>query len=169
MPDIIFDTNVLSNFSLAERLDLLKSLYSGSACCPGAVVTEILHGLQCGHAGLSAISDSLSQNWPRIEDPATATEHHLFATLSISLGAGESSCIAMAAQRGYILACDDRLARNEATRLGVKLTGTVGILIKAIRVEAIELKEANAILRKMVKAGFYAPVKRIEAEMVRGE
>lgn len=166
MPDIIFDTNVLSNFSLAGRLDLLKSLYPGSACCAGAVVTEILHGVQCGHAGLCAVSDSITQNWPRIEDPATSAERQLFALLSISLGAGESACIALAAQRGYILACDDRLARSEAARLWVKLTGTVGILIKAVRVEAIELKEANAILRKMVKAGFYAPVKRIEAEII---
>jgi predicted nucleic acid-binding protein len=166
MPDIIYDTNVLSNFSLAGRLDLLKLLYPVSACCAGAVVTEILHGVQCGHAGLYAVSDSLTQNWPRIEDPTTSAERQLFAALSISLGAGESACIALAAQRGYVFACDDRLARNEAARLGVKLTGTVGILIKAVRVEVISLKEANTILRRMAKAGFYAPVKCITTTMI---
>ncbi len=166
MPDIILDTNVLSNYSLAGRLDLLKRLYPTSACCAGAVMTEILHGVQCGHAGLRDIFESLGQNWPRIEDPASPSEQQFFALLSISLGAGESACIALAAQRRYIFACDDRLARNEAIRLGVTLTGTVGILVKAVRVGAIEMKEANTILGRMIKAGFYAPVKRIEKEMV---
>lgn len=166
MPDIIFDTNVLSNFSLAGRFDLLKLLYSNSACCAGAVATEIQRGIQCGYAGLSAVSNSLALDWPRIEDPASPTEHHLFAALSISLGAGESACIVLASQRDYVFACDDRLARNEAARLGVKLTGTIGILIKAVRVEAIDLKEANTILRRMVKAGFYAPIKSITTTMI---
>jgi predicted nucleic acid-binding protein len=168
MPDIIFDTNVLSNFSLAGRFDLLKLLYNDSACCAGAVATEIQRGIQCGHAGLSAVANSLAHDWPRIEDPASTMEHQLFAALSISLGAGESACIVLAAQRGYVFACDDRLARTEAMRLGVKLTGTVGILIKTVRVEAIDVKGANTILRKMVKAGFYAPVKSITALMVCG-
>ncbi len=42
MPEIIFDTNVLSNFSLAGRLDLLRELYPTSACCTLAVRGRIL-------------------------------------------------------------------------------------------------------------------------------
>lgn len=166
MPDIIFDTNVLSNFALAGQLKLLRELYPDNACCTGFVVSEILRGLRQGHQGLESLSNAIATGWPRQEDLTTPAERRLFALISISLGDGESSCLALAAHRGYVFACDDRLARNEAVRLGVPLTGTVGILIKAVRIGAVELKEANAILRKMVKAGFYAPVKRIEAEMV---
>jgi predicted nucleic acid-binding protein len=90
----------------------------------------------------------------------------LYASISVSLGDGESSCLALAAQRGYVFACDDRLARSEAVRLGIPLTGTVGILIKAVRIGAIDLKKANAILKRMIQAGFYAPVTRITAVMV---
>ena len=76
------------------------------------------------------------------------------------------SCLAIAAERGYVFACDDRLARSEAARLAIPLTGTVGILIKAVRIGAIDLKKANAILKLMIQAGFYAPVTRITPAMV---
>jgi predicted nucleic acid-binding protein len=67
-----------------------------------------------------------------------------------------------------LFACDDRLARSEAVRLGVPLTGTVGILIKAVRNGVLDFKKANAVLKKMIAAGFYAPIKRITREMVAG-
>lgn len=166
MPDIIFDTNVLSNFARAGQLELLREMYPDNACCTGFVVSEILRGLRQGHQDLEPLSASIANGWPRQEDLTTPAERQLYAAISVSLGDGESSSLALAAHRGYVFACDDRLARNEAARLGVKLTGTVGILIKAVRGKTIDLKEANAILRKMVKAGFYAPVKQITREIV---
>jgi predicted nucleic acid-binding protein len=88
--------------------------------------------------------------------------------ISVSLGDGESSCLALAAERGYVFACDDRLARCEAARLGIPLTGAGGILIKAVRIGVIDLKKANAVLKRMIAAGFYAPVQRISKEKVGG-
>lgn len=166
MPDLIFDTNVLSNFARAGQLELLRKLYPENACCSGFVVSEILRGLRMGHADLETLAESAIAGWPRQEELRTGAERQLYATLSTSLGDGESSCLALAVHRGYIFACDDRLARNEATRLGVKLTGTIGILIKAVRLDLLTVKQANAILRAMVKAGFYAPVKQITAGML---
>ena len=79
---------------------------------------------------------------------------------------GESSCLALAAQRGYVFACDDRMARSEAVRLKIPLTGTVGILIKAVRISAIDLKKANTILKRMVQAGFYSPMTKIASDNI---
>ncbi len=169
MPDIIFDTNVLSNFSRAGQLGLMRKIYPDSACCSGFVVSEILRGLRQGHHDLEPLAAGIVTGWPRQEEMATTAERQLYAAISISLGDGESSCLALAAHRGYVFACDDRLARNEATRLEVPLTGTVGILNKAVRIGVVGLKEANAILRKMVKAGFYAPVKSITEANVNNE
>lgn len=67
----------------------------------------------------------------------------------------------MAKVRGFIFACDDRLARREAAFLGVKLTGTIGIILKAVRKQIIDNKVADRILTKMVAQGFYSPVKSI--------
>ncbi|MDA8414581.1 MAG: hypothetical protein M0023_12455 [Desulfobacteraceae bacterium] len=143
-------------------------MYPANACCSGFVVAEVLRGFRQGHTDLEALVQLLSNGWPRQDDLSTHSERQLYARISVSLGDGESSCLALAAQRGYVFACDDRLARSEALRLGITLTGTVGILIKATRIGAFNLKKANAVLKRMIAAGFYAPVTRITREMVEG-
>ncbi|MBC7961346.1 MAG: DUF3368 domain-containing protein [Steroidobacteraceae bacterium] len=166
MPDIIFDTMVISNFAKAAQLGLLRALYPDNACCSGFVVAEVLRGFRQGHGDLEELVQLLSNGWPRQEELATPAERQLYARISISLGDGESSCLTLAARRGYVFACDDRLARSEAVRLEIALTGTVGILIKAVRTGAIDLKKANLILKSMIAAGFYAPMTRITTAMV---
>ena len=166
MPDVIFDTMVISNFAKAGQLELLRKMYPANACCSGFVVAEVLRGFRQGHTDLEPLVQSLSDGWPRQYDLSTPAERQLYARISVSLGDGESSCLALAAQSGYVFACDDRLARSEAVRMGIPLTGTVGILIKAVRIGAIDLKKANAVLKRMIAAGFYAPVARISREMV---
>jgi len=166
MPDVIFDTMVISNFAKAGQLELLRKMYPANACCSGFVVAEVLRGLRQGHTALEPLVQLLSDGWPRQDDLATPAERQLFARISVSLGDGESSCLALAAQREYVFACDDRVARSEAVRLEIPLTGTVGILIKAVRTDAIDLRKANTILKRMIAAGFYAPVLWITKEMV---
>ena len=168
MPDLIFDTMVISNFAKAGQLELLRRMYAANACCTGFVTAEVLRGVRQGHTDLEVLVTSLSEGWPRQEDLATPAERHLYARIAISLGDGESSCLALAACCGYLFACDDRLARSEAVRLGVPLTGTVGIMIKAVRSGVLDLNKANAVLRMMIAAGFYAPIKRITSQMVAG-
>ena len=162
MPEIIFDTTVLSNFALAGRLDLLRELYPASAHCTGAVVAEINRGLRKGRSGLAPLAGIPDSGWPTITEFATPSEQRLYELLLISLGEGEASCIAVAAHRNYVFACDDRLARKEAMRLAVPLTGTVGILIKAVQTRLVENSVANELLQEMVRQGFYSPVTRIE-------
>jgi len=169
MPEVIFDTMVISNFAKAGQLDLLRTLYPQNACCSGFVVAEVLRGFQQGHSDLEALIQLLADGWPRQEDLVTQAERRLYARISVSLGDGESSCLALAAHRGYVFACDDRLARSEAVRLSIPLTGTVGILIKAVRTDAIDLKRANAILKRMIQDGFYSPMAQITSAMIAGE
>lgn len=168
MPDVIFDTMVLSNFAKAGQLELLRGMYPVNACCSGFVVAEVLRGFRQGHPDLTHLVTLLSAGWPRQEDLSSHMERQLYARISVSLGDGESSCLALAASRGYVFACDDRLARSEAVRLDIPLTGTVGILIKGVRSGVITLRKADIVVKSMIANGFYAPVKRITREMVGG-
>jgi predicted nucleic acid-binding protein len=165
MPEIIFDTCVLSNFALSGAMPLLKKLYPQSAFISNMVVLENLRGIQKGYDSLTAVRDAVDDGWLQEVSCTAPEEKRLFATLSVSLGIGESSCIAIARYRGYIFACDDRAARKEASLCGVRLTGTVGILVKAVRVREIDLRKANSILKKMAAHGFYAPVEKITKEI----
>ena len=80
----------------------------------------------------------------------------------LSLGLGEASSIAIAKARGFVFASDDRAAWREAKLMDVKLTGTLGILKKALKHNTIDLKNGNLILAKMIKVGFYSTVKSLK-------
>jgi predicted nucleic acid-binding protein len=55
--------------------------------------------------------------------------------------------------RGCRFASDDADARAAARRLGVSVTGTLGILA---------LAQANALLADMVAAGYRSPMERLD-------
>ena len=158
MPEIIFDCCCLSNFALSDSLFILKNLYSSSAFVTEFVSAEIMRGIQRGHKDLAKIQDSLKEGWLKEVVLSTKEEKSLYETLSVSLGLGEASSIAVAKARGFFFACDDRTARREAGLLDVKLTGTLGILKKAVWNRIIRLKEGNLILADMIAKGFYSSV-----------
>ncbi|MGK7918608.1 MAG: DUF3368 domain-containing protein [Trichodesmium sp.] len=52
-------------------------------------------------------------------------------SLKLVVDDGEAEAITLAYELGYRLIVDDKQARNTAKRLGIKIIGTVGILVKA--------------------------------------
>jgi len=162
MPEIILDCCCLSNFALSNSLFILKNLYSKSAFVTDFVSAEILRGVQIGHKDLAKIQDSLREGWLKEVVLSTKKEKSLYETLSVSLSLGEASSIAVAKSRGFFFACDDRAARREAGFLDLKLTGTLGILKKAVRNKTINLKEGNLILTEMIAKGFYSSVNSLK-------
>jgi predicted nucleic acid-binding protein len=68
------------------------------------------------------------------------------------IGAGERSVISWAAaHRGFIAVLDDREARNIAQRLGIKILGTVGVVLRLKRAGLIS--EVKSHLVKIRTAG----------------
>lgn len=163
MPELIFDNCVLSNFALSASLHILKSLYARTAYITDFVAAENTKGVLKGYKGLAGIKEAVNEGWLREITLSTQAEKALFESLSISMGLGEASSIAAAKERGFVFACDDRAARREASFLNVKLTGTIGILVKAVRKNITDYKHADDILKSMVASGFYSPVTSIKA------
>lgn len=161
MLEIVFDACVLSSFALAGEMGLLERLYRGRGGLTDFVAAEVLRGAQGGQARLEVIGTAVTAGWLTQTGFRSAAEKAAFNALSRSLGWGEASSIAVAARRGLIFASDDRLARAEAARAGVKLTGTVGILIKAVRQGLRDPAEGDRVLGAMIAAGFYSPIRSI--------
>jgi predicted nucleic acid-binding protein len=157
MPEIVLDTCVLSNFALAGAMGLIEKLYGGQAVVPDFVAVEIMRGIQSGNAGLEAVPEAIKAGWLKEAFLRSREEKELFEVLSRSMGLGEAAGLALAAKRGWRFASDDREARAEAARLGICLTGTAGILIKAVRSGVCDLGAADASLAKMIEAGFFSP------------
>lgn len=162
MPEIIFDCCVLSNFALSGSLFVIKAMYEDSAFITNFVSVEIMRGIQRGHANLQIIQEALKSGWLKEKELKASEEKTLFESLSVSLGLGEASCIAVAKKRGLLFACEDRAARREASLLGIKMTGTLGILKKAIKRKIINLKKADFILKAMIEHGFHSPVSSLK-------
>jgi len=160
--EIVFDCCVVSNFALSESLPVLKRLHGGSAFITDFVSAEIWRGVQSGHAGLAGIQEALRHGWLKEISLSRTEEKALFQPMSVSLGLGEASSIALAKARRLLFACDDRAARREAGILGVKLTGTLGILRKATQKRTISQKEGDTILAKMISRGFHSPVRSLK-------
>ena len=71
-------------------------------------------------------------------------------TEELNLGLGEAETIAYAYERDMRAVIDDARARKVAAKLGVKLTGTIGLLMKAQEKGLVESSSKTALdLRKV--------------------
>jgi len=162
MPDVIFNNCVLSNFALSDALNILTTLYSNASYITDFVSAENTRGILKGYKELVRIREAVRDDRLKEITLKSKAEKALFESLSVSIGFGEASSIAVAKTRGFVFACDDRVARREAGLLGVKLTGTIGILVKAVRKNIINSHHADEILNRMIAYGFYSPVDSIK-------
>jgi hypothetical protein len=116
---VVVNTTPIIALSVIGRLDLL-SLLSGEVMTPPAVRSKILEGGSQG-IGSTAFAD---MSWLRVvplQDPRRA-----------DLDRGKAEVIALAQEvNADLIVLDERLARQHARRLGLKLTGTIGVLLKA--------------------------------------
>ena len=148
---ILLDNTVLTNFALINRADLILDLW-GTRC---ATTTAVIKEYQAGVAsrGLPAkFWDKLAVLTPQPLEETTETG------LSPILGKGERSCIAIGVHRQALFVSDDANARREARRLGLTVSGTIGILILNIRRGNLTLADGNVFLTNMVAHGYRTPV-----------
>lgn len=148
---VLLDNTVLSNLALTGRDDLPFRLWGEAAVTTAAGRAEYQAGVEAG-----LIPGSDWDTLPVIE--LTAEEDAMALSFSAGLGPGERTCLAVAVQRKGMLASDDLHARRAATRLGVPITGTVGILAACVRSGYLALAEANRLLEAMIAAGYRSPI-----------
>lgn len=120
---IVSDTSIITNLISIQHLFLLVNLYQ-TVIIPQAVFQELL---VLG----DSISNQLSQPWINVQavvDQSTIAELQSRARLD----RGESEAILLAQQlNADLLLIDERRGRAEAQRLGIRITGLLGILIEA--------------------------------------
>jgi len=78
----------------------------------------------------------------------------------LNLGKGESEVIALSKDTGVRIIIDDLKARKIAETLGLNITGTIGILLKAEKLGLIESAYAKA--RELKDKGFYVSDELLE-------
>jgi len=64
----------------------------------------------------------------------------------------------MALIRNCRILTDDRDARELARHLKIPLSGTLGVLVRLIDLDVLNLDDADALLSQMMTAGYRSPV-----------
>lgn len=91
----------------------------------------------------------MALDWLQVQAPTDAA---LVAVLGLAVGKGEAEAIALAVERQWLLILDDRKARRWARSLGLRVCGTVGVLLRAKRQGLIEA--VKPLLEALKAAGF---------------
>ena len=125
MPETISNTSPLQYLYQCNLLELLPGLY-GRVVVPEAVAAEIREGRVLG-VSLPAIEELPWASIKAPKDPA-------LLPLVADLGQGEREALALGKESpGSLVILDDGLARRYAAHLGLRLIGTLGVLIRAKR------------------------------------
>jgi len=148
---VLVDNTVLTNYALIARPDLVTDLRGVEFATTPEVMAEYQAGVT-GRGMPVAVWDSLPQLTLNPAEPRFADR------LLPRLGRGERSCLAVAVHRQGAIACDDAVARREAQRLGLIVTGTIGILVVNIRQTRLTIADGNAILAGLIALGYRSPL-----------
>ena len=142
MPDrVILNTSCLIALENINQIKLLDDLYQ-ELIIPTAVKEEF-GSPQINNLTLVTVSLSLAE----------------LLEQELNLGPGESQVLALAKEDNLTAVLDDQKARSVAARLEVDFTGTLGILLKAEKHNAINSAANEA--KKLKKEGFYISQKLI--------
>jgi len=124
MPEIISNTSPLLYLYRIEALEWLPKLCSQDIWVPSAVVIEIEEGRRLGYD----VPNPSQYDWLRLVEPRTIPSEWL----ATDLGAGELAAMALALENpNRIVLLDDALARRIAQAAGLKVWGTLKILLEA--------------------------------------
>lgn len=136
---VISDASTIIGLSNIDCLNLLKNLYSEIE------ITSVVEN----EVGLKL------PEWIKINNNYNQI---VYRSLVPMLDDGEASSIALALEsEGSLLIIDERKGRKYATRLGIKITGVTGIIIKA-KNEGF-LKSGKSKLDELIDQGFRLSMK----------
>ncbi|NEN97126.1 MAG: DUF3368 domain-containing protein [Moorea sp. SIO3I7] len=123
---VISDTSAITNLAAIQHLQLLPQLYN-QVIIPEAVYRE-LADIDPPVPGTLEVQ---SASWLEVRQVLNyEVVEHLQS--EVSLDPGESEAIALALEiNADLLLIDERRGRAEADRLGLRITGLLGILVEA--------------------------------------
>jgi predicted nucleic acid-binding protein len=132
---IIVDTSVLIALEKLNLLTLLCKVYD-EIIIPEGVKKEY------GELNLPCL---------KIQKPERNLVHLL--TKDLNLGIGEAEVISLSKESTVNALIDDKQARKIAKNLGLKISGTIGFLLKAEKLGVIT--EAYPYVEELKKSGFF--------------
>jgi len=122
MPEVVTNTTPIISLLKLSKLEILKDLYS-EIIVPNAVYEEVQEG-----RNKTYYKDLNQFQWIQIREVVDRNSLKFF----YDLDTGEAEAIVLAKEiKAQLLIIDEKLGRYYASQAGLKITGTLGVLIKA--------------------------------------
>ena len=128
---IVSNTSPLIALAKVDLLSLLQSLFE-EVRIPPAVHRELL-----AKTGEDAARLDRALKHFIVVAPAPASTSPAQERVTQGIGEGEGQAVLLARELGSLLLIDERAGRTAARRLGVPVTGTVGVLIRAKEIKLV--------------------------------
>lgn len=147
MPNVITNTSPIQYLYQTSLLDLLPKLY-GEVILPEGVAVELTEGRNLG----VAVPNTQDYSWFRLYS-SPALNFNIFGAVENILGRGEKEAIVLGLEiPDSLIILDDGLARSYAKNLGLKITGTMGVLLKAKKSGYLSL--VKPVIEELILLGF---------------
>ena len=146
MQKVVSNSSSLIHLAKIGKLELLR-IYFRTITIPEAVLREcVLEGKDREEVELIKSAD-----WLKVSQ---VSDKNLVRLLQYSIDDGESEAITLALETGAdLILLDDSDAREKARLYGLKMTGTIGILLRAKMEGKIESLREN--LKRLKRTGFW--------------
>lgn len=150
MPEAISDSSTLIHSAGIGRLELLKGFYDKILITPSVWKEVVEEGH--GRPGALEVREACSLGWVKVMTPVNESVVRL---LKRELHAGEAETIALAIeQQPDVVFLDESEARRVANLYGLRITGIIGILMRAkSEGKIVSLRDELVKLRN--EAGFW--------------
>lgn len=153
---VVSDSGPLIWLAKAGRIRLLQELFE-EVLVPLEVYNEVVPGgLKAGFSDALAVEESVKEGWMKIVSLA-ANDKETSSRISVSakeIHLGEAQAIALARGMEAMLLMDESSGRALAEALGVRVRGTLYVVLRSLRRGHLSKREAKDTISGMVSKGF---------------
>ena len=146
MRRVIVNSTPLLVLGNIGQLDVLHKMY-GEIIIPEAVVREVTEKEDAASQAVRA-----ADNWIKVEAVQNPSEYALYRA-RLHAGEVETMILAQQSPKADLIVLDDNAARKTADFLGLTVTGTIGILLKAKQNGIIA--QIKPLLNEIMQNGFF--------------
>lgn len=153
---IVSNSSPLIWLSKIGRIILLKKLF-GEVIIPEEVYREAVErGLREGFSDALAIKECVDKGWIRIWrlDEREIELSRKLTEKAFEIHFGEAQAIVLTRKINALLLIDESSGRALAEALGLKVKGTIYVIMRAVREKLLRRTEAKEIVLTLVNKGF---------------
>ncbi len=149
---VVSNSSPLIYLAKAGKLELLKRLFT-IVLIPEAVYAEVVvRGIEKSQPEAVSVRRAVEAGWLRVEKSKPLAK---LLEISGEIHAGETEAISLAKKiNAGLLLVDDAAARSIAEGYGLKVHGTVFVLLLALQKKLLDKQEAKKTLNAFVSKGF---------------